>query len=160
MGKVSDLIGKTVLRVKNHDNEEITFDCADGSRYKMCHLQDCCEDVRIDVRIEEIHGDLQDLVGKIIVAREDTGEWVDTQQSATWTFYNLATCNGWVTIRWLGESNGYYSEEVDFIQIKSSKEEMTTITKILNATAGKTCQDRSTDQSRAYHAYKYNYRGK
>jgi hypothetical protein len=52
----------------------------------------------------------------MLVSREDTS--VDgpemKDESYTWTFYNFATFKGFVTVRFYGSSNGYYSEEVSF----------------------------------------------
>lgn len=81
----------------------------------MYHDQECCE----VVEIADIVGDLNDLIGnKIIKAEEVTqigsdGEWTHY----TSTFYKIQSTTGNVTISWRGESNGYYSEKVDFERI-------------------------------------------
>lgn len=120
---VSELIGKTCTEViVNEDRNEILFVCAGGRWYMMYHCQECCE----SVDIEDICGDLQDLVGSpILKAEESSSEDVPEgataveyrDESQTWTFYTLATIKGYVTIRWYGTSNGYYSESVDFDEV-------------------------------------------
>ena len=112
---ISELIGKTITSIENSDNKELVIHTNDGLSYKMYHYQDCCE----DVRIEDICGDLNNLIDSpIVLAEESTNsdnpkdaEW---DESFTWTFYKFATAKGYVTIRWYGTSNGYYSESVDF----------------------------------------------
>ena len=75
--------------------------------------------------IEDINGDLDDLLNTpIVVAAESAqrdvnpeGVTKESQDSFTWTFYKLGTIKGHVTVRWLGTSNGYYSESVDFTKV-------------------------------------------
>jgi hypothetical protein len=108
---VNELIGKVVIKIEQVENEEIYFYTEDGNTYKMYHEQSCCE----NVLIEDIVGNLEDLIGEpIIMAEEVTEEDTECSESATWTFYKFATIKGYATIRWYGESNGYYSESVDF----------------------------------------------
>lgn len=116
--EVSELLGKTLVSITGAKEgyDEIIFECSDGSKYRMFHDQECCE----TVTIEDICGDVNSLVGNPLTMAEDISnimdnpavdEWVD---SCTWTWYKFATVRGYVTIRWYGESNGYYSESVDF----------------------------------------------
>lgn len=119
------LIGREIKEVVGLErgNREVQFIMSDGAKYRMLHYKECCE----DVAIEEIIGDADDLNGAVVIdARSEAGtqdpegyepsEWRD---SYTWTFYIIQTNKGAVTIRWLGESNGYYGEEVDFEEVSN-----------------------------------------
>ena len=113
---MAQMLGKTFVQVTGAvGNFDLLFETANGERFMFSHQQDCCE--RVD--INDIVGDLEDLVGEpLLVAEEVEGETpVDFNEreyeSVTWTFYKFATRKGYVDVRWLGESNGYYSEGVD-----------------------------------------------
>ena len=106
--------GKTFVEVTGSvGSGELLFVTAEGERFMFAHQQDCCESVDIN----DIVGDLQDLVGTpLLVAEEVSGATEPDEEhyeSYTYTFYKFATRKGYVDVRWLGESNGYYSEGVD-----------------------------------------------
>lgn len=129
------LKGKTIEAIHgDQGSDELVFDTSDGESYKMYHSQDCCE----SVSIEEIIGDLKDLIGNPILLAEEVsssdpdealklkreqeeaekdGGYYYGADSETWTFYKLSTIKGSVTIRWYGTSNGYYSEGVSFVRL-------------------------------------------
>lgn len=110
------LILDVILEKNNNGDDSITFICSDGWVYRQHHEQDCCE----FVCIEDIDGDLSDLVGCVILeAEEVTKDDSTAAESGTWTFYKIRYSGsgkgGWITIRWYGYSNGYYSESVSFV---------------------------------------------
>ncbi len=92
----------------------VRLECSDGTAWQFTHGQECCEDVHLD----DVVGDLQDIIGSpLLMAEEatrDGSDEADAWGSRTWTFYKFATARGYVTMTWRGESNGYYSERVDF----------------------------------------------
>lgn len=111
---IDELEGKVVTKIEQ-EHDEVRFYTADGETYVMYHEQDCCE----SVTVEEIIGDLDDLIDSpILMAEEVTEDRSHDYYSQTWTFYKFATLKGYVTIRWLGESNGYYSESVQLVRLK------------------------------------------
>ena len=118
---ISELLGKTIISIQGmeKENDEINIICSDGTKYLMFHDQSCCE----EVYIEDVCGNVEDLLNTPITLAEDVSnecdngalsEWDD---SYTWTYYKLATVKGYVSIRWYGTSNGCYSESVDLIKV-------------------------------------------
>jgi hypothetical protein len=132
---INELVGKILTKIDKTE-DTLTFICNTGDVYTLYHDQDCCE----SVNIEDICGDLDDLIGSPILIAEEVsnndfvemynqsfnikdkygnstnaeGHWMP--DSFTWTFYKFATIKGYVDVRWFGESNGYYSESVECIK--------------------------------------------
>lgn len=119
LSPLEELLGRTMRSVTRNGNETIDFECIDGTRWQMYYDPDCCA----SCNIEDVVGDLDDLVGSpIAMAEESTNsdnpresEYPD--ESFTWTFYRFATVKGYVTVRWYGSSNGYYSESASFRRV-------------------------------------------
>jgi hypothetical protein len=87
----------------------------------LYHEQDCCE----SVTLHDIAGSLDDLIGVPILKAEESSNSDDPPPDEgydggthTWTFYHLVTVKGYATLRWYGESNGYYSEGVSFREVR------------------------------------------
>ena len=123
---VSILIGRVLSDVvieRNDERDVIAFHVSDGQTYVMYHEPDCCE----SVYIEDICGDIKDLVGSPILMAEQSESTEQGPKDAgyddsfTWTFYKFATVRGYVTIRWYGTSNGYYSENVEFKELPAEQ---------------------------------------
>ena len=125
--EISVLRGKTMVKVKkviakdgcpSWRGESLVFTTDENEVYRLYHEQNCCE----SVVLEDICGDLQDLVGKPILEADmrenDNHDTCDEfGDSRTWTFYIIATIKGAVTLRWVGQSNGWYSESVHFEKV-------------------------------------------
>lgn len=124
MAKFEELVGKTLTEITrgyNDGDDWLQLRTSNDLTFRMNHVQDCCE----NVRLESVVGDIDDLIGHpLLTASERVSvdgcpapEGECPPESYTWTFYILATIKGTVTLRWLGESNGYYSESVDFTEM-------------------------------------------
>ena len=117
-GTLDCLKGKTIESIDGLESgsDNVYFMFTDGTKLHMYHQQDCCE----SVRVEDVIGDVNDLMYAPVVMAEEVTNSDDpppddqSHESYTWTFYKFATTAGYVTVRWLGSSNGYYSETADW----------------------------------------------
>lgn len=126
------LIGHAPVRVfrqTRNNSDTLTFQFP-VEMVHLYHEQECCE----NVSIEDICGDLEDLEGAPIIRCEvrsnvgnlegkskDYGHHDESSNAGTWTFIEIATNKGSVTIRFFGVSNGYYSETADFFVEEKAK---------------------------------------
>ncbi len=119
-----ELLGRTLYKV-TEDGDELRLYLSDTNYVRFYHSQSCCE----SVYIEDICGDLKDLVGAPLVEAEEVSDELyeaehtpEYSESYTWTFYKFRTRKGSVTVRWFGSSNGYYSESVDVEVVDTSRD--------------------------------------
>lgn len=113
--KFDELVGKSLARVTGAEvgSEEVRFEMEDGTVFRLYHDQDCCE----SVDVAEVHGDPASMSGEIRMAVESSNsddQPTEFAESWKWTFYRVITAKGTLVLRWLGRSNGYYSESVTF----------------------------------------------
>ena len=117
LAEFDDMLGRVVSHW-DCTQDELVLHFGENQRVRFCHDQDCCE----SVVIEDVCGDLDDLIGTPLVEAEVVyqtdedpeavpGDHAD--DSWTWSFYKFGTRRGSVTVRWFGTSNGFYSESVD-----------------------------------------------
>lgn len=110
---LKEFMGRVIKEIEGEKgSERLIFHFEEGRSLKMYHEADCCE----AVWLEDVTGEMSDLIDTPIVVAEmwtEEGEPMTAgEDSCTWTFYKFRTHRGDVTLRWNGESNGYYSEDV------------------------------------------------
>lgn len=113
---IQELIGATIESIEGLEqySDELVIRTSKG-KARFYHAQDCCE----IVSIEDFELD-SDLTGAVLLSAEEVigeneiGEYDESDCSSTWTFYKFETSKGGLFVRWLGQSNGYYSESVDY----------------------------------------------
>ena len=105
--------GKTILEVVGlkKQEESVVLRLDDKSELEFYHEYSCCE----DFWLEDFEFSGKSVIGAkildvvLVSEKQDVTEW----GTMTWTFYKIQTDKGELFMRWCGESNGYYSEDVD-----------------------------------------------
>lgn len=139
------MVGKTMASVSGgRGSEAMDFTTVNGDIHRFFYIQDGTA----DVCVEDIDGELSDLVGSpLLVAEEVSSE--DAQEpemeSYTWTFYKFATVKGSVTVRWLGTSTGYYSESVSYACVPAAR-----VSECLGCPRKQECEELERDDACSY----------
>lgn len=123
---INKIIGETLAYV-DIDCDGVMLTTRSGKVFRMHHAQDCCE----SVSIYDMEGNLHSLIGKPLVQASETvtddpkPPEHQYAESFTWTVYEFKTDSDTCVMRWFGESNGYYSEDVDFVDFTIDAVSMT-----------------------------------
>jgi hypothetical protein len=112
--EVNDLVGQ-VFRLVEVLGDSVWFRGAgDMGGAVLYHEQNCCE----NVYLAEVSGDLTALEGTPIrSAAQATEPYPEADVSGTVTTFTFGSDKGRVTLKWIGTSNGYYTEGVDIREI-------------------------------------------
>ena len=117
---LSELEGEVISTVEGAETgRETIITTESGKAIKIYHEQDCCEHVSIeDSEVDDIVGGYCHFAGFVdgeTPVNESTNDDYYYEESQTWSFLKIETSKGSIWQRWLGESNGYYSERVDIL---------------------------------------------
>lgn len=119
---VKPLLALSGMRIKSVDglkknSEETLIVFESGCALYMTHTQECCEMVRL---VESSGLDAMELLGSVFAGVEisSSSRRDDSGEGRTDTWISLLTSKGSTQLRWLGESNGYYSESIDFVALR------------------------------------------
>ena len=108
--KFEQIQGMTITAVVYKESNESLLIHLNTHVLEMIHHQDCCE----AVYLADVVGSFEDLIGyPLLEVSESIVDIATEDMSSTTSYYNFRTVKASVQLRWVGESNGYYSETVD-----------------------------------------------
>ena len=105
--KFEQIQGMTITAVVYKETDESLLIHLNTHVLEMIHHQECCE----TVYLADVVGSFEDLIGHPLLEVSESIVGITTESTAS--YYNFKTVKASVQLRWVGESNGYYSETVD-----------------------------------------------
>ena len=103
---IDQIKGMTITAVVYKESNESLLIHLNTHVLEMIHHQGCCE----TVYLADVVGSFEDLIGYPLL---EASESIVEDMSSTASSYNFRTVKVSVQLRWVGGSNGYYSETVD-----------------------------------------------
>jgi hypothetical protein len=114
---ITELQGEVLTHIDVDESKgKVLLTTQKGRQILLHHIQDCCE----HVYIENIEGEWLKLLGKplqVASGKEEDCSPESREGSGTRTTFKFKVDNETVVCKWVGESNGYYSESVNIEDI-------------------------------------------